>query len=757
MQTSTLVILLTGIIAMLVALVSFLCWRIARNNDELRHKNNVIVREVERNQRLIDRAVSLGLNRAALLLTFAAILTCGLSLTSCVDHSDNPVVPEPEVPVVPDHFINEAWMDRTVNPGDNFYMYALGTWYASHADDDEGVWANADTKNSALIANSLFTSDNPLAQHLMRNIKIARPTLAEDVKAILDHLDIQKPTGIGMLLTEIGRLQDKGLNPIFRKQEIMHPEAHSYVQAVSVGEPTVLTGRLLGNKKEEQLKDHIKKTLTPIDEVTDPERMKAEGYEAELEERISAIYGEEIFIYNTLYGTNNGGDPSESDQPDMRGVLSMPAYIEAGSIARGRATRAGGGVKDEFSLETLTEAFHPLSSGSIIDDSTPFKEYVEQGGGVTTVLKTMDRCYDYLRYYAVTSVYEFIRSNYKGNATDDQINDEIVMQLGKKSPLLMNKLNHDVLQKMSQGGVDRCRTMMEQMRTLFRQRIETLDWLSDDTRQEALKKLEAMQFFIGMPDNFNDGEFTLDERNTLVEDALDIIAQNEAFKLRLCGKKIEEEPRAAIDYEVNYSEMNAYYNRVINALVILPQFLSEDMFPHDDEYTQYAAATVFGHEMTHGFDSDGAKYDELGRLRDWWKDEDLAKFQAKQLEMVALYNRMEAYPGQPANGVKTLAENMADYGGVTLAYTLFKQKKTEEGLQGAALDYALQEFFLHYAKLWQMYYTLDQLKTLYNLDTHSIAINRINGIVTLFDDWYRLFNVTGGELYLAPEQRVRIW
>ena len=371
----------------------------------------------------------------------------------------------------------------------------------------------------------------------------------------------------------------------------------------------------------------------------------------------------------------------------------------------------------------------------------------------------MDGCYDYLRYYAVMSVAEFARSIYSSNSSDDYATQNIKRQLGQISPLLMNQLNHDALQKISQNGADRCRTMMEQMRTLFRQRIETLDWLSDATRQEALKKLEAMHFYIGMPDNFSEGEFTLDESNTLVVDALDIIAQNETIKRRLCGKKVEEEPVAVIDYEIDYGMMNAFYHPGINSLIILPQFLSEDVFPRDDEYSQYATATIFGHEMTHGFDSNGSSYDERGYERDWWSPESAAEFQARQQQMIALFNRLEAYPGQPANGELTLGENMADYGGVTLAYTLFKQKKKkkEEGLQGAALDYACQEFFLHYARLWQRVYTLEKLQYYYNIDVHSNNINRENGIVTLFDDWYRLFNMTGGELYLAPEQRVRIW
>ena len=379
---------------------------------------------------------------------------------------------------------------------------------------------------------------------------------------------------------------------------------------------------------------------------------------------------------------------------------------------------------------------------------------MEQKGGITTVLKTMDNCYDYLRYYAVMSVFSYMKATYAGKS-EGAVKSEIVATLKQTSPFLMNKLSADVLRKMGQAGADRCLTMLEKMRTLFRQRIETLDWLSDATRQEALKKLEAMQFFVGVPDNLSEGEFTLDEGNTLVEDVLSIIAQNEAIRHNMCGK-VEQHVRALIDYESDYSVQNAFYACEMNCLVIPPQFICEGIFPADDEYTQYVVGTVFAHEMTHGFDANGAKYDKQGYLTDWWSSESKAKFEAKQQEMIALYNRMEAYPGQPADGEKTLTENMADYGGMTLAYSLFKQKKIDEGLQGAALDYACQEFFLHYAKLWLRYPTLDQKKSLY-LDVHSIPQNRVNGIVTLFDDWYRLFNVTDGKLYLAPEKRVQIW
>ena len=159
----------------------------------------------------------------------AATLISGASVfNSCVDNSiDNPVVP--------DHFINEALMDKTVKPGDDFYMYALGTWFNSHKEGDKGYMESYDEINSNEVEKSLFSSDNPLAQHLVRNIEAPAPSLSEDVKAVLDYLDIQKPTGIGMLLTEIGKLQDKGLNPIFSKKVDIHMQSHSCQEIVSRG------------------------------------------------------------------------------------------------------------------------------------------------------------------------------------------------------------------------------------------------------------------------------------------------------------------------------------------------------------------------------------------------------------------------------------------------------------------------------------------------------------------------------------------
>ena len=135
----------------------------------------------------------------------AAILFSSLSLTSCVEeNSDNPVYPELQEYKLP--FRDAAWMDPNVNPGDDFFMYAFGTWYDTHAKDDNGYVNNVDTKYKEIFYNDFMNSSDPLAQHLAKNITGKAPTFEEDVKSILDYLKIQKPTSIGTLLQEIGKL-----------------------------------------------------------------------------------------------------------------------------------------------------------------------------------------------------------------------------------------------------------------------------------------------------------------------------------------------------------------------------------------------------------------------------------------------------------------------------------------------------------------------------------------------------------------------
>ena len=229
----------------------------------------------------------------------------------------------------------------------------------------------------------------------------------------------------------------------------------------------------------------------------------------------------------------------------------------------------------------------------------------------------------------------------------------------------------------------------------------------------------------------------------------------------LRGRNFDEAPWELLASYASFTTDNAFYSASINSLVILPSWITKPRFDNDlNEATLYATAVTFGHEFCHGFDASGSLYDETGQYRNWWQPADQAAFQAKQQVMIELFNQLEAYPGQLADGKKTLVENMADYGGITLALECYKQRLKELGIVGTQFDEQIKKFFIAYAYFWRYEKELDvdMMKALYEKDTHSIPHNRINGMARLQDDWYRLFDVKSTDkLYLAPQDRVKIW
>ena len=186
------------------------------------------------------------------------------------------------------------------------------------------------------------------------------------------------------------------------------------------------------------------------------------------------------------------------------------------------------------------------------------------------------------------------------------------------------------------------------------------------------------------------------------------------------------------------------------------------MYPQSDSeedmLRRYATFYVFAHELCHGFDSKGSQYDGEGYMRDWWAPSDKQKFEEKKQQMVDRFNELWAYEGQHANGLMTLGENMADFGGFRLTFELFKELMIEKGYYGESLKHMLREYFLHYAQVWKEEDRgTEGYRQQYLVDVHSASFNRINGIARLMDEWYDLFQVKSGDIYVAPADRPYIW
>jgi len=306
-----------------------------------------------------------------------------------------------------------------------------------------------------------------------------------------------------------------------------------------------------------------------------------------------------------------------------------------------------------------------------------------------------------------------------------------------------------------------CQEILERMRQIFIQRIDSLDWMSDATKVEARKKAEAMKFYIGYPDQWDDAMTPAVSGDCLLETATQLRQDALRKNYALTSKNFDENAWDVWAIIAQFTTDNAFYQRTANCLVILPAWITRPRFDSSlSESTYYTTSYVFAHEFCHGFDAKGSLYDADGIKRDWWEPADREAFQQKQQAMIDLFSQLEDYPGVNANGQQTLDENMADYGGIELALECYKQRLKEQGFTGAQFDEQIKKFFISFAAFWKMEreLSLNELKHYHEKDTHALAHVRINGQVRLQADWYRLFDVQPTDkLYLAPEDRVKIW
>ena len=270
-----------------------------------------------------------------------------------------------------------------------------------------------------------------------------------------------------------------------------------------------------------------------------------------------------------------------------------------------------------------------------------------------------------------------------------------------------------------------------------------------------------MLFYIGYPDQWNEKLTPVVEGDVLLATVTQLRQNAVQTISSVRGKNAAEYGWDIWASMSLFTTDNAFYMSSANTLIILPAWISKPRFDNDlSEAAVYAVTTTFGHEFCHGFDASGAKFDENGNYRDWWTPADKAAFEAKQQKMIDLFNQLEVIPGLMADGKKTLNENMADYGGQELALECYKQRLADKGFMGAQYDEQIKKFFLSFAQLWkdEKERNNSALEYYNAKDVHSANHNRVNGMMRLQDDWYRLYDVQPTDkLYLAPKDRVKIW
>ena len=301
----------------------------------------------------------------------------------------------------------------------------------------------------------------------------------------------------------------------------------------------------------------------------------------------------------------------------------------------------------------------------------------------------------------------------------------------------------------------------EEMRSVFAKRIENNAWLSTPTKQAALAKLDAMKFFFGEPDVWYEEGFPVLKGELLVDDILEAKASNKRLVEAVLGKDAREE---SFTWGIcqpggsGFYAHDAYYSVDTNAMHLHPSFMMAPEYTEDMEPGEvYAAFYVMGHEMPHGFDLDGSTYDGEGQENNWWAAEDRAKFEALNNQVIEQIGTFEEAEGIFSNSSKTVTEDVADMGGLNIAFDALTAYLTKMGVSGNELKEAQKDFFEHHAYRYHTHYTSETLQEQLQ-DIHSVDMFRVNGIVQHLDSGYELYNVVEGDaLYLPKEERIVIW
>ena len=297
--------------------------------------------------------------------------------------------------------------------------------------------------------------------------------------------------------------------------------------------------------------------------------------------------------------------------------------------------------------------------------------------------------------------------------------------------------------------------LVKNLTKAYGESIDTLDWMSPETKKAAREKLAKFTPKIGYPDKWRSYDDLTIDADDLVGNYIRYFEFDHAVDVAKIGKPVDK-----ADWGMTPQTINAYYSPVRNEIVFPAGILQSPFFDMtaDDAVNYGAIGAVIGHEIGHGFDDQGSKYDGDGNLRSWWSDADRSAFDVLGKKLVAQFNAFEPIPDQHVNGELTLGENIGDLAGVTIGYKAYHMSlgndegKVIDGLTGD------QRFFMGYAQVWRSKMREDALRARLLSDPHSPGEYRVNGIVGNVDAFYQAFDVKEGDkMYLSPEDRVKIW
>ena len=303
----------------------------------------------------------------------------------------------------------------------------------------------------------------------------------------------------------------------------------------------------------------------------------------------------------------------------------------------------------------------------------------------------------------------------------------------------------------------RMELLVKNLQKSLGERIMEQDWMSEETKKAALDKLSTFYVKIGYPNTWKDlTSLNIDTEKSYYDNIQECrIFWDKYYIEKNAGKPVDKD-----EWFMNPQTVNAYYNPTTNEICFPAGILQYPFFDPkaDDAFNYGAIGVVIGHEMTHGFDDQGRHYDKNGNMCDWWTEEDAKNFEARSGMYADFFSSIEVLPGLNANGKFTLGENLADHGGLEVAYNAYKNATSKKSLKSKDGLTADQRFFLAYAGVWAANITDEEIRDRTKSDPHSLGRWRVNGALPHIDAWYSAFNVQPtDEMYIPKEKRLKLW
>lgn len=648
--------------------------------------------------------------------------------------------------------IDLANMDTTVSAGTDFFRYACGGWndahpltaeYSRYGTFDE-LFENSQKQLRELIEGLAAQKNNQAGSAAQKigdlyNMAMDSVTLnkqgAEPVKAMLDKIaGMKDKSEIVPMMTEMAHI---GIGTYFHSYVYADPK-NSSLNIFQMGQG----GINLGEKEYYLDTDSITQNIREQYKLYIGKLFQLAGFsEAEAQQKVADVMEIETAIAKVSRSATELRDPEANyHKMSFDELKKTIAGIDWDAYMKGLGIQAP--------AELNVEQVEPIQEVARLMNTLPLSKHVSY-----LEYNLLDAAASCLSDDFVAARFDFYGKVLSGRQVNQPRWKRAVNSVNGMLGELVGEMY--VEKYFPAAAKERMVKLVKNLQTALGERIDAQEWMSDSTKIRAHEKLATFHVKVGYPDKWKDYS------------KLEI--KNDSYWANVCrasewgfndmysriGKPVDKD-----EWLMTPQTVNAYYNPSTNeicfpAAILQPPFFNMEA---DDAANYGAIGVVIGHEMTHGFDDQGRQFDKDGNLTDWWAPGDADRFKERAQVMVDFFNKIEVLPGLQANGELTLGENLADHGGLNVAYLAF-QNATKDAPLGVVDGFTPeQRFFLAYATLWAGNIRDEQIRVYTKSDPHSLGKWRVNGALPHIQAWYDAFHITPSDpLYVAPENRVNVW